>query len=171
MNKRYKLYLAGGITLWKNYFKDKYSKYFNNKLDLFEPGTLNVPDDHREISKDVAKRDLEEIDKADALLVYMKHYKTLDGSPDGTDSTWECGYATGHGKPVIVIIEDEEHIDYYATQWMLSYHIDAVLTTDPRVAEIIKEHHKFEQASVLVASGIEEFEERIREYLNKLLNG
>ena len=45
--QKYSLYLASGITLWKNYFNKEYSKYFNKKIKLFEPGTLDNPNDHR----------------------------------------------------------------------------------------------------------------------------
>src|SRR3989344_7149886 len=140
---KYSLYLASGITLWKNYFKDKYSRFFNRKIYLFEPGTINTPDDHRKIPIGIACYDLDEINHSDALLVYMRHYKSLDGSPIGTDSTWECGYAISKGKPVIMLIENKEHIDYYASQWMISFAINGILTTDKEVAEILKNHPKF----------------------------
>jgi len=170
MNKnqqpKYKLYLASGIDLWKNYFSKKYSKYFNRKIYLFEPGTLNTPDDHRFIPIGIACHDLNEINHADALLVYMKHYTTLDGGPCGTDSTWECGYAIGHGKPAIMLIEDKKHIDYYAVQWMVSFSINAILTANKEVAEIIKNHPKFVHTTVLLAQNENQFESKIIEYLD-----
>lgn len=166
MYKKYSLYLASGITLWKEYFSKKYSEYFNKKIALFEPGVLDNPDDHRKIPIWVACFDLDKINHADALLVYMKGYKTLDGSPSGTDSTWECGYAIAHGKPVIMLIENKEHIDYYASQWMVSFSINAILTADREVAEIVKAHPKFVHTTVLLADSLNQFESKIKEYLD-----
>src|SRR3989344_5357846 len=133
--QKYSLYLASGITLWKNYFKPNFSRFFNRRVNLFEPGTLDNPDVHRFIPIGIACQDLDKINHSDALLVYMKHYKSLDGSPIGTDSTWECGYAISKGKPTIVLIEDVHHIDYYASQWMVSFSINAILTCKKDVAE------------------------------------
>ena len=73
-NHKYRLYLASGIALWANHFKDKYSKFFNRKLYLFEPGVLDTPKDHRKIPIGIACYDLDEINHSDALLVYMKYY-------------------------------------------------------------------------------------------------
>ena len=164
--EKYKLYLASGITLWKEYFSKEYSKFFNKKVALFEPGILDNPDDHRKIPIGIACYDLNEINHSDALLVYMKKYKTLDGSPTGTDSTWECGYAIGHGKPVIMLIEDFNHMDYYASQWMVTFSINAILTKDKKVAEIATNHPKFVHTTILFAQGSEEFESKIIEYLD-----
>ena len=167
MKNKYSLYLASGITLWKEYFSKEYSKFFNRKVRLFEPGVLDNPDDHRKIPIGIACFDLNEINHADALLVYMKKYKTLDDSPTGTDSTWECGYAIGHGKPVIMLIENKEHIDYYASQWMVSFSINAILTADKEVAETIKNHPKFVHTTVLFTSNKDEFESKIIRYLDE----
>lgn len=163
---KYLLYLASGINLWRTYFKKEYSNFFNRKITLFEPGTINVPIDHRFIPIGIACYDLDQINHSDALLVYMKHYKSLDGSPIGTDSTWECGYAISKGKPVIMLIEDKEHIDYYAAQWMVSFSINAILTENKEVAEIIKDHPKFVHTTILLAENKEQFETKINEYLD-----
>lgn len=163
---KYNLYLASGITLWKESFSKKYSYLFNKKISLFEPGNLDNPDDHRFIPIGIACYDLNVINHADALLVYMKRYKTLDGSPTGTDSTWECGYGIAKGKPVIMLIEDKGHIDYYASQWMVSFSINAILTADKEVAEIVKDHPKFVHTTVLYAQDENQFESKITEYLD-----
>ena len=97
----------------------------------------------------------------------MKHYKSLDGSPIGTDSTWECGYAISTGKPVIVLIENKEHIDYYASQWMISFAINGILTTDKEVAEILRNHPKFVHTTILLAENPEQFESKIMDYLGE----
>lgn len=165
--QEYSLYLASGITLWKTYFKEKYSKFFNRKVYLFEPGTINTPTDHRLIPIEVACYDLNEVNHADALLVYMKYYKSLDGAPIGTDSTWECGYAISKEKPVIMLIENKEHINYYDVQWMVSFSINAILTTDKEVAEVTKNHPKFVHTTILLAENPEQFETRIIEYLDE----
>jgi geranylgeranyl pyrophosphate synthase/nucleoside 2-deoxyribosyltransferase len=164
--KKYRLYLASGITLWKDNFRIKYSEFFNRRLELFEPGLIDLPEDHRFIPIKVATFDLDRINQSDALLVYMKHYKTLDGSPEGTDSTWECGYAIAHGKPVIMLIEDKKHIDYYASQWMVSFSINAVITLDKEVAKTIKNHPKFVHVTTILAQNPEQFETKIIEYLD-----
>ncbi len=164
--QQYKLYLASGITLWKTYFHKNYSPFFNKKVGLFEPGTLDNPNDHRFIPIGIACYDLNEINHADALLVYMKHYQSLDGSPTGTDSTWECGYAIGKGKPVVMLIEDKDHIDYYASQWMVSFSINAILTVHKEVAEIVKKHPKFVHTTVLLAENKNQFETKVTEYLD-----
>ncbi len=106
------------------------------------------------------------VNRSDALLVYMKHYQTEDGSPHGTDSTWECGYAIAKGKPVIMMIEDAEHIDYYASQWMVAYSINAILTENPEVAKIVGNHQKFVHTTVLLAQNADQFESKITEYLD-----
>ncbi len=166
VKKRYSLYLAAGITLWKNYFSKQYSHYFNKKIFLFEPGTINTPVDHRIIPITIATCDLNYVNNADAILAYMKHYKTLDGGPTGTDSTWECGYAIGKGKPVIMLIEDLSHMDYYAVQWMVSFSISAILTTSKEVAEAARNHSKFVHTAILLCENENQFENKIIEYLN-----
>lgn len=163
---KYRLYLACGISLWKSIFNNEYSKYFNKKIYLFEPGVLDNPDDHRFIPISIACHDLNEINHADALLVYMKYYKPSDGAPTGTDSTWECGYAISKGKPVIMIVEDKQHLDYYSVQWMVSFSINAILTTNREVAEICKNHPKFVHTTVILAEAKEQFENKIIEYLD-----
>ncbi|MDO8659807.1 MAG: polyprenyl synthetase family protein [Candidatus Parcubacteria bacterium] len=167
-NKQYKygLYLASGITLWKKEFNKKYSEFFNKKVYLFEPGTLDNPDDHRFIPIGIACYDLNEINHADALLVFMKYYKTLDGSPIGTDSTWECGYGISKSKPVIMIIEDEDHMDYYAYQWMVSFSINAILTKNKALVEKLKDHPKFVHTTILLAQDEKQFESKIIDYLD-----
>lgn len=166
VKKRYSLYLAAGITLWKNHFSKQYSQYFNKKIFLFEPGTINTPVDHRIIPITIATCDLNYVNNADAILAYMKHYKTLDGGPTGTDSTWECGYAIGKGKPVIMLIEDLSHMDYYAVQWMVSFSIGAILTTSKEVAEAAKNHSKFVHTTILLCANENQFENKIIEYLD-----
>jgi len=163
---KYNIYLASGIALWKDFFIKKYSQFFNKKIGLFEPGRLDSPDDHRFIPISIACYDLNDINHSDALLVYMKNYKTLDGGPCGTDSTWECGYAISKGKPVIMLIEDIEHIDYYATQWMVSFSINAILTVNKKIAEKLKNHSKFVHTTILLANSEQEFETKIIEYLD-----
>lgn len=163
---KYSLYLASGITLWKNYFSKQYSQYFNKKIFLFEPGTIDMPVDHRLIPITIATCDLNYINNADAVLAYMKHYKTLDGGPIGTDSTWECGYAIGKGKPVIMLIEDLSHMDYYVVQWMVSFSIGAILTTSKEVAEAARNHSKFVHTTILLCENENQFESKIIEYPN-----
>lgn len=164
-DSRYSLYLASGIGLWKTGFR-KYSRHFNHRLDLFEPGTIDIPKDHRKIPISTACYDLNKINHSDALLVYMKYYDPADGSPPNTDSAWEYGYSISLGKPVIVLIEDKEHIDYYASQWMISFSINAVLTADEEVAKILKDHPKFVHVKILLAQNPEQFETKIIEYLD-----
>ena len=163
---KYHLYLASGISLWRDYFKPQYSKYFNKKIDLFEPGTLGGPDDHRLMPIGIACYDLDRINHSDALLVYMKKYKPADGAPTGTDSSWECGYAIGHGKPVIMLVENKEHLDYYSVQWMVSFSINAILTTNKEVVEICRNHPKFVHATIIFAEVSQQMENKVVEYLN-----
>jgi len=163
---KYSLYLASGIYLWKTEFSSRYSKHFNRRIALFEPGTINTPTEHRLIPITIATFDLDKVNHADALLVYMKHYKTPDGSPTGTDSAWECGYGIAMGKPAIMLIEDLEHIDYYASQWMVSFSINAILTTSKEVAEAVKNHPKFVHTTILLATNPDQFEAKITEYLD-----
>ncbi len=162
---KYQLYLAGGIGIWKDFFKPKYSEFFNKKVYLFEPGSLGGPSDHRFMPIGIACYDLNEINHADALLVYMKKYRPADGSPTGTDSTWECGYAISQSKPIIMLIEDLDHLDYYNLQWMVSFSINAVLTTDEKVAETCRNHPKFVHTTVLYAPSKNQLESKIIEYL------
>ncbi|MFA6254254.1 MAG: polyprenyl synthetase family protein [Candidatus Paceibacterota bacterium] len=163
---KYRLYLASGISLWRTFFNPKYARYFNRKVRVFQPGELDNPVDHRFIPIGIACYDLNEINHADALLVYMKKYLTRDGAPTGTDSTWECGYAIGHAKPVIMLVEDLEHLDYYAVQWMVSFSINAILTTNREVAKICRNHPKFVHATIILAENEEQFENKIIEYLD-----
>lgn len=164
--KKYSLYLASGIKLWREEFRTIYSPHFNRKIELFEPGNMDTPKDHRKISIRVACHDLNRVNHSDALLVYMKYYETDDGSPSGTDSTWECGYAIANGKPVIMIIDDLEQMHYYAYQWMVAYSINAILTENPEVAEAVRNHQKFVHTTVLLAQNADQFESKITEYLD-----
>jgi len=164
---KYRLYLASGIRLWIDSFKPEYSQYFNRKLALFEPGTLDNPKEHEFIPIAIACEDLDKINHSDALLVYLNYYKPYDDSPAGTDTTWEVGYALGEGKPVIVLIKDEEHLHYYAKQWMVSFSINAILTTNKKVAEIVKTHPKFVHTTLLFCQNEQQFESKIIEYLDE----
>lgn len=96
----------------------------------------------------------------------MKNYKTLDGSPTGTDSTRECWYTVSQGKPVIMLIENVEHLDYYACQWMVSFSINVILTSDPEVVKLAQDHPKFVHTTILFAEHPKYFEDKIIEYLD-----
>lgn len=166
--KRYKLYLASGIRLWTMYFQKEYSDFFNKKVDLFQPALIDkqYTGDHRLIPIRIATKDLGEINTCDAVLAYMKMYDTKDNGPAGTDSTWECGYAIGAEKPTIMLVENLEHLDYYSAQWMVTFSIGAILTTDKRVAEQAKNHDKFTHTTIIYCTKKEEFETNIIEYLD-----
>jgi geranylgeranyl pyrophosphate synthase/nucleoside 2-deoxyribosyltransferase len=168
-NQKYKIYLASGITLWMSCFKEQYASYFNKKIDLFQPALIDkqYSGDSRVIPIRIATKDLGEINLCDAVLAYMKKYKTPDGAPTGTDSTWECGYAIGKGKPTIMLVEDLEHLDYYSAQWMVTFSIGAILTTSKEVAEFAKNHDKFTHTAILYCESKDQFEDKIIEYLDK----
>lgn len=168
-NRRYKLYLASGIRLWNLAFKDAYSPFFNKKLDLFQPALIDkeYTGDHRKIPIKIGIKDLGEINKCDAVLAYMKMYDTQDNGPAGTDSTWECGYAIGGEKPTIMLVEDLQHLDYYSTQWMVTFSIGAILTTSKEVSDFAKDHDKFTHTTILYCENKNQFEDKIIEYLDK----
>ncbi len=169
MKKRYSLYLAGSIKLWKKEFKKKYSVFFNQKAKLFEPGKFNIPDDHRRIVRRIAQVDRIEIVKSDAVIAYMKDYKSFKfGGPAGTDSSWECGYAFGIKKPVIAIIEDFEQLSYFERQWMLTYNVKAFLTSQKGVVKAMNKSKHFNHAKILFSDSPKFFEEKIIEYLDNL---
>lgn len=168
----YSLYLIGSIRLWKKEFKKRYSPLFKYKIKLFEPGEMNIPDDHRLITGRIAQKDRSEIAKSDAVLVYMKKYTSSRfGGPAGTDSSWECGYAYGIKKPIIAIVEDLDHLAYFESQWMLTFHISAYITDKKAVVEKIKTTPHFKGAKVIFCESKEFFEEKICEYLHKKQNG
>jgi nucleoside 2-deoxyribosyltransferase len=170
MKKAYSLYLAGSVRLWKKEFKEKYSGFFNHKIKLFEPGTMNIPDDHRLIKKQVVERCCDEIRKSDALLVYMKSYKpSKHGGPIGTDSSWECGFAYGIKKPSIAIIDDFSQLSYFECQWMVPFNINAYLTTKKEVAEKIKKTVHFKNSDVIFCESVELIEQKISKYLDTLV--
>ncbi|OHA58258.1 MAG: hypothetical protein A2571_03310 [Candidatus Vogelbacteria bacterium RIFOXYD1_FULL_44_32] len=166
---KYKLYLASGIRLWTLFFKDGYSPYFNKKVSLFEPALIDnqYTGEHRKIPIKIATKDLGEINKCDAVLAYMKMYDTQGNGPTGTDSSWECGYAIGQEKPTIMLVEDLEHLDYYTSQWMVTFSIGAILTTDKEVAESARHSDKFTHTAILLCENKEQFEDKIIEYLDK----
>ena len=72
--------------------KDKGLTYFSPMRHKAkgEPGTLDW-------AKGIFEMDIDEIDKADAVVVL--NY----GSYSDSGTAWECGYATGIGKPVILV--------------------------------------------------------------------
>lgn len=169
MKKKYSLYLAGSIKLWEKEFKKRYSPLFDQRIELFEPGKMNIPDDHRLIAEWIAEKDRSEIAKSDAVLAYMKQYKpSRFGGPAGTDSSWECGYAYGIRKPVIAIVENLRHLAYFESQWMLTFHMSAYITDNKRVAEKIKKTAHFKGTTVIFCESKELFEEKICEYLHKI---
>ena len=150
------------------YFQKEYSAFFNKKVDLFQPALIDkqYTGDHRLIPIRIATKDLGEINKCDAILAYMKMYDTKDNGPAGTDSSWECGYAIGAEKPTIMLVENLEHLDYYSAQWMVTFSIGAILTTDKRVAEQAKNHDKFTHTTIIYCAKKDEFEAKIIEYLD-----
>lgn len=163
---KYRLYLASSIRLWGRIFRQKYSPHLNRKIELFEPGTINTPDDHRLVPEWIAGEDLLQLNRADAVLAYLRSYKTPDGSPCGTDSTWEVGYAIGSGKPVLAIIEDEAQLDYYAVQWMVSFNVSAVIAVGRRIAELVGSNPKFARAEIIAVNRPEEIENALIKYLD-----
>lgn len=172
MKKNYSLYLAGSVLLWKKEFEKKYSGFFNRRIKLFEPGKMNIPDDHRLISKQVVEKCCAEIRKSDALLIYMKNYRTSKyGGPVGTDSSWECGFAYGIKKPSIAIIENLSQLSYFECQWMVPFNINAYLTTEKKVAKKIKKTAHFKDSDVIFCESVEVIEQKICEYLDKILYG
>lgn len=167
----YNLYLAGSISIWKEQFVPKYASNLNNKVGLFEPGTLNVPADHTEISPFVTKRCVDEIKRADAVLSYMKPYQPglREGVP-GVDSSWECGFAHGLGKPVVALVDDLDHFLYFEDQWMLSHNKSAFLTSDKAVEEYALNSSHYDDPTILLFSDPSEIEDVIAAYLNSILN-
>lgn len=163
-----RLYLAGSITLWKKQFRGTYSKLFKKKMRLFEPGMMNIPHDHREIKDIVAKTDSREIMKSDAVLAYMKNYKAeKHGGPVGTDSSWECGFAYGLGKPVIALIDDKKQIEYYRHQWMVTFHIKAFISTSKKIIDELTSDAHFKKSDILHIQDIDSIEDAIYSYLEK----
>ncbi|MBU6141938.1 hypothetical protein KGO95_02345 [Patescibacteria group bacterium] len=169
-NKKISLYLAGSIKLWRKEFTERYSAFFNRTLDLFEPGTLGVPDDHTKIAPGVAFYDVDRIKNCDAVLAFMKEYvPDKNGGPAGTDSSWECGYAFGLGRPTIAIVEDLEHLAYFEKQWMLTYTLSAFLTSSQEVVDRLKGLKRFQKTDLIFYSDSQSIEKEIRAYLeNKL---
>jgi len=155
--------------LWTLNFKDEYAPFFNKKVDLFQPALIDkqYTGDHRNIPIRIATKDLGEINKCDAVLAYMKMYDTQNNGPAGTDSAWECGYAIGGEKPTIMLVENLEHIDYYSAQWMVTFSIGAILTTNKEVADFVGNHEKFTHTAVLYCDNKDGFEDKIIEYLDK----
>ncbi len=167
MKKTHSLYLVGSVRLWRKQFRKRYSDFFNKTIWLFEPGTLNVPDDHRRITKSVVARCAAEIRKSDAVLIYMKPYKAgTRGGPVGTDSSWECGFAYGIGKPSIALIDDITQLYYFEGQWMIPFNISAYLTTDKSLAERMKRTKQFKASDILVCESKKEIEKVIAQYLD-----
>ncbi len=161
---KYNLYFVSGIKFWRDCFSKKYSKYFNKKVGLFEPWAMSKVEDHSSITIDIACRNLDEINHADSLFVYMTN--CLNEFPVERDPAWECGYAIAKGKPVIALIENKEQINYYVVQEMVNFSITAILTCDKKVAEILKDHHRFVHTKILLTKNPEQFETKIIEYLD-----
>lgn len=165
-----RLYLAGSIHIWNEYFLPNYSKHFNNDVCLFEPGALNISPDHREISSDISKLCVDEIKSSDAILMYMKPYtpEKNEGTP-GVDSSWECGFAYGLGKPVIALIDDVEHARYFEDQWMISHNITAFITTNNDAFEFIKKSDHYKNPTVLFTSNKNNLEQVVMQYLDETI--
>ena len=166
-NKKYNLYLAGPIKLWKEEFKPKYSKFFNKKICLFEPGAIDISVNHKLIPKIISDYDLNEINKSHAILAYIHDYVPNKEGPAGTDSSWECGYAVGQAKPVIVLVSDLQHLEYYEKQWMVTYNLNAILTINKEVIKKAKQNEHFSHLSTLFCKHPREFESKIIEYLDQ----
>jgi nucleoside 2-deoxyribosyltransferase len=162
------MYLAGSITLWKKEFEATYSPLFKKHISLFEPGKMNIPHDHRKIRSIVAKTDVREIRKSDAVLVYMKEYTPeKHGGPVGTDSSWECGFAHGLKKPLIVLIDSIDQVEYYKHQWMVTYHIDCFVATEKKIYSLLKKDQHFKNSSILFSSETNHLEKLIYEFVKK----
>lgn len=158
-----RLYLAGSIKVWREQFLARYASEIPPHVSLFEPGTLRVSPDHTSISEATVRRCMDEIERSDALLAYMKPYvPDLHGGPAGTDSAWECGYGHGLGKKVVALIDDEAHLAYFEEQWMLTFNFDAFATPDEAVMRRLSEG-RF--AKVPVLYGAHGLGEALRAYL------
>jgi len=167
----YTLYLAGSIRIWQEQFVPKYASHFNHSVGLFEPGRLNIPPDHTHISPQVTQKCVEEITKADAIISYMKPYVPSEkGGVPGIDSSWECGFACGLGKPVIALIDDVAHFQYFEDQWMLSHNKTAFITLDPEIAHVAKESSHYDDPQVIVLDAIENIEHSIINFLTRISN-
>lgn len=168
---KYNLYLAGSIRIWKEEFVPQYSKHFNNTIGLFEPGTMNVPPDHTQISPYITKKCVDEITLADAVISYMKPYvsSNKEGVP-GVDSSWECGFACGLGKPVIALVDDVEHFLYFEDQWMLSHNKAAFITLDPEVKRVALVSSHYDNPNIILIDCVTDLETAITAFLDLTLN-
>lgn len=161
------MYLCGSVKLWRSEFKERYSTSFGTSIQLFEPGSMNVPQNQMHINPDIALFDVQQIQEADALLVYMKNYESnyeVDG-PVGTDSSWECGYGYGLKKPIITIIEDLEHLKYFQLQWMVTFTISTFITDNEEVLNVIQNDDRLKKIGCILYKPERNIEYMITEYL------
>lgn len=77
-----------------------------------------------ELSRLVFQNNLAALDACDAVIAIVHRI--------GTDTAWECGYATGRGKPVILLEWTRESIEemYMVNESVPSSHRVAVTTFD-----------------------------------------
>ena len=173
--RKYVIYLAGPIKIWKEQFQQKYSKIFGHKIDLIEPGDLSlllveISKNHRKISQKIARMCLAAIEHSDAVLAYIKPYEPEEHmSLPGVDSCWELGYACGIGKPVIALIDSLEDLNFWESAWMVSLSITAVLTCDKEVALKVKEMERFYGVDNVYCEEPGKFEEKLIEYLDFII--
>lgn len=104
-----KVYLASSL---KNYeLNSKLHKVLESKgiecflpqKDALEESLRNSGNGNHETSSRVRNLNVEGIKRSDIVLAVAKHL--------GADSAWECGFATGLGKPLILIRSPDDRIE------------------------------------------------------------
>lgn len=173
--RKYVVYLAGPIKIWKERFQQEYSKIFSYKIDLIEPGDLSLlleelSKNHRKISQKIARMCLAAIEHSDAVLAYIKPYEPEEHmSIPGVDSCWELGYACGIGKPVIALIDSLEDLKFWESAWMVNLSITAILTSHKEIALKVKEMERFYGVDIIYCEEPRKFEEKLVEYLDFII--
>jgi nucleoside 2-deoxyribosyltransferase len=94
-----KIYLAGPLfTVAEREFNQRLAEGLTNKqYEVFLPQSV---EQDTTSADEIFKRDRKEIDDAKVVLANM------DGSDPDSGTCWECGYAYGRGKPIIVFRTD-----------------------------------------------------------------
>ncbi|TRZ54494.1 hypothetical protein D4Q76_02300 [archaeon] len=91
-------------------------------IKIFLPHTISPSEHHEKIQEDIYRKCVDEISKAEVLLLLADSY--------GIDCSWEVGYAKGIQKLIIAVIETEGGLKRLREDWMVKGSVDAVIITN-----------------------------------------
>lgn len=149
-----KIYLSASISnaLNNQYIADVFPQ---DKFEIFLPQKI-VPTSlsHTSFPLDVYQGCLTMMEASNLCLVLLDSY--------GRDCAWECGWYTANpDRYLVAFVESSSH---FSRDWMIKGGIDLIVTTNPRLFDLISHDPILKLKSQVLISNVEELPAQIESY-------